>query len=236
MPERPARRHTGFTLIEMLVVISIIGILMAITFPMVFTARESARRRVCMNNLRQIGMAVQMYAADHGGRTPPQPVGPGVGQIGNHSPCSLDGSDHMKALFGIDYFVADVLMPYIGSREVFMCPSEIRETLEPMGSDCPNWGYAYCANDVDINWGPRRAVDYGDPSRVWLACDMQGPAWGANHTPRPWAELFYINVLYLDGHVRGVLQHTPGHPEFSYDDTPLPRPPQGRGGRRGGGW
>jgi hypothetical protein len=77
--------------------------------------------------------------------------------------------------------------------------------------------------------GPRRAVDYGDPSRVWPVCDMQGAAWGANHAPRVWAELFYISVLYMDGHVRGVLQHAPGHPEFSYDDAP----PRQRGGRRG---
>jgi prepilin-type N-terminal cleavage/methylation domain-containing protein/prepilin-type processing-associated H-X9-DG protein len=227
-------RDSGFTLIELLVVISIISILAAIMFPMIFTVREAARRRVCMSNLRQIGMAISMYAADHGDRTPPQPVGPGIGQTAEHSPCTLDGTERMKALYGIDYFVADVLMPYAGSREIFMCPSEVRESLEPMGADCPNWTYVYCTRDVDVTRGPRTAADYGDPSRVWLACDIQGPAWGGNHTPRYWAQLFYINVLYLDGHVRGLLQSAPGTPGFSYDDEPRPRPrPRGPGR---GGW
>jgi prepilin-type N-terminal cleavage/methylation domain-containing protein/prepilin-type processing-associated H-X9-DG protein len=227
------RTGRGFSLIEMLVVISIIGILMAITFPLIFTTRESARRRVCMNNLRQIGMALQMYAADNGGWTPPQPVGPGMGPEGNHSPCTLDGSDSMKALFGIDYFVADTLLPYTGTSEIFTCPSEISDSLEPMGDDCPNWTYVYCTDRCSIDLGPPSSADYGDASSVWLACDMQGPFWGGNHTPRPWADLFYVNVVYLDGHCRGVLRHTPGTPGQTYTDPG--EPPHGGGGRGGRG-
>ncbi len=229
MSTRSAHRARGFSLIELLVVISIISVLVAITFPMVFTARESARRRVCMNNLRQIGMALQMYAMDNGGWTPPQPVGPGLGQTQEHSPCSFDGTDHMKALFGIDYFLSDVLMPYVGNRAIFRCPSEISEAI--YSTECPNWTYVYCTGRCDINVGPPRAVDYGDPSRVWLACDIQGPGWGANHTPRTWADLFYVNVLYLDGHVRGVLRHVPGTPGQTYTDPGKP-PPRDDGGRR----
>ncbi len=58
-------RKKGFTLIEVLVVIAIIATLAAILFPVFASAREAARKTVCLSNLRQIGMAIQMYATDH---------------------------------------------------------------------------------------------------------------------------------------------------------------------------
>lgn len=56
----------GFTLIEVLVAISIVGILMALILPAVQVARESARRTQCKNNLRQIGIALHSYQEIHG--------------------------------------------------------------------------------------------------------------------------------------------------------------------------
>jgi prepilin-type N-terminal cleavage/methylation domain-containing protein len=111
------RSRKAFTLIELLVVIAIIAILAAILFPVFARAREQARRTSCLSNMKQIGIALFMYAQDYDETLP------------KRRPCEdtydvclptfdprPDGNAYEKTW-------KNSLMPYIKNYQVFKCPS-----------------------------------------------------------------------------------------------------------------
>jgi len=88
---RPSR--SGFTLIELLVVISTLSLLMALLLPAVQSARESARRLQCSNNLKQIGIALQTYETKIGAYPPGRLKVFDPRYSGTDYPCSSRGTD-----------------------------------------------------------------------------------------------------------------------------------------------
>ena len=155
----PRRRRAGFTLIELLVVIAIIAVLIALLLPAVQKAREAARRAQCLNNLVQIGVALQNYESAHE-MFPAGVVNPG-GPIastpkGYHQDWMtqiLPYIDQGNAFKKVD-FKAGVYDPQNATVrghgiQTFLCPSDGGPRGAPAGGP-PIAGNNYAANHNDV--------------------------------------------------------------------------------------
>lgn len=133
----PTPRRRAFTLIELLVVIAIIAILAAILFPVFAQAREKARQAACFSNMKNLGLAVTMYAQDYdesfpmwhwGRRSQPQPL------IWYHA-----------------------IKPYTKNLGVFVCPSDKRKILDP------GWGPEATWPELNGKWTAHISYGYNEP-------------------------------------------------------------------------
>ena len=121
------RRRRGFTLIELLVVIAIIGILAAMVFPVFARARESARKAVCLSNVKNLALAIQMYLADNNDTLPPgehrQEVTDYFESLGGSDPatgdCGVQHTNHLNPYLRWPV----ILDEYVKNRDVWTCPS-----------------------------------------------------------------------------------------------------------------
>ncbi len=111
-----SRTSNGFTLIELLVVIGIIAILSGILFPVFSKARAKGQEAACINNVKQILAAIQMYRQDFDSKWPLYSLGPASGTS------RFTGN-------AVGLLWCDTIQPYVRNEQVFACPSAIGAPL-----------------------------------------------------------------------------------------------------------
>jgi prepilin-type N-terminal cleavage/methylation domain-containing protein/prepilin-type processing-associated H-X9-DG protein len=158
----PSRGCIAFTLIELLVVIAIIAILAAILFPVFAQAREKARQTSCLSNMRQAGIAVQMYTQDY---------------------------DEML-IPATNYAIPErpiwtaMVQPYLKNHNIFICPSSNGD----LPLDWNSRGYASIGYTGQAAYDPQKVEGFAsvaavasldEPARIPLFADTANAQKGA---------------------------------------------------------
>lgn len=169
-----SRMLRGFSLVEQLFVIGVIGILIAILLPAMAVVRLHASRAACMSNLRQLLQAQMMYVSESGGyltypnwgsdrtSTDVWPTGWLYRQDGVHDPLQQDD------------VMTGALYPYLGTTRIYHCPLHLPEEYSANGTDRLT---SYIMNGA--------VCGYGAVGRIDSVSGLMAPSWKITDWTRP---------------------------------------------------
>jgi prepilin-type N-terminal cleavage/methylation domain-containing protein/prepilin-type processing-associated H-X9-DG protein len=216
-------RKKAFTLIELLVVVAILGILMALILPTLASAKGAARKAACLSNLRQIGIAINLYAHDNDGRIPYGPQAPPFTSPADFYPSTGAPTSLLSLRSGAPVGLGLLLQRYLSNKpQVLFClgrdePIDAAVELAKVGANQAQGSYYY------RHGGNTRLFD--DPTETGLPSHLRLDNLGFNRTNQPIRALAldaqflcppdlqafgvkpvthhqrkFANILYADGH------------------------------------
>ena len=212
---------SGFTLVELLIVVAIVAVIAAILFPVFATVRERGRRTVCQSNLKQLALAMQQYVQDNNGAYP---------------------SEFNQW--------AEASYPYLKNADVFRCPDHpANEITDQLILDATTLGGSYPV-DYTYNWQrlavfappyPTKTilgvheVNLLTPATIWFNVDTRWSDNDGDHylrtVPKTSCGREFTgstlhssagNYSYIDGHVKWLTPEEAG--EIECANGPLPAP------------
>jgi prepilin-type N-terminal cleavage/methylation domain-containing protein len=215
-------RYAGFTLIELLVVIAILSLLIAILLPVLNQAKLQANRAACAGNLRQVGMAIHMYAEDFDDTIPYGPAGrPVTGS--NFYTVTGNVTSLLSLEDGAPVGLGLLLEDYLSHQPtVLFCPgadqpSEAKEQLVKIGRAQAQCDYYYRHASIALLTGTPdishiRLSDLGKNSKGQpisaLVTDVQFLAHRSLAAFQVKTRTSHLrtssNILFAAGHVRNV--------------------------------
>jgi prepilin-type N-terminal cleavage/methylation domain-containing protein/prepilin-type processing-associated H-X9-DG protein len=214
------KSKSAFTLVELLVVIGIILILAAIVLPVIAQAREKARQTVCVSNMRQLGLAFELYTIDYNDRLPAgAPGNGGVGAVGSWIYIKSYSYDGSASAFDP---TRGTIYPYVTARAIYVCPSDAAGQISG-----DSYSYNSCLTSpvpvqsgAGVIWPGKLLATFGSPSGTLLLAEEAVPTMESttstndalmdmNNTPAGYDSPSYSsrhqggsNALLLDNHVK----------------------------------